>query len=87
MVAFHGDAGNSGVLKGLKDLDGAGKGEGEDLTGMKQITGDEDEIDLFLDGIGHDGAEHVEEICVTLTLAVGGAVRLAEVDIGGVEEF
>ena len=87
VVPFHGDAGDTGVLQGLEGFDGAGEGAGEDLAGMEQVAGDQDEIDLFGNGVGNDAAEHAEEVFVALGFTGRGAVGFAEVDVGGMEEF
>lgn len=71
----------------LQGLDGAGKGAREDLAGVEQITADQDEIDLFGDGVGNDAAEGTKKVFVALGFIDSGAVCFAEVDIGGVEEF
>lgn len=86
VIPFHCDTGDAGVLQWLQGFDGAGEGAGEDLAGVKQVTGDEDEIDPHGDGVGHDSAEHTEEVFVAFGLAAGGAIGFPEVDVGGVEK-
>jgi hypothetical protein len=87
VVTLHGDAGDSDVLQGLQGFDGAGKGAGQDLAGVEQVTADQDEIDLFGDGVGNNAAEHTEKVFVALGFTGRGAVCFAEMDVGGVEEF
>jgi len=87
VVPLDGDAGDRGVLQRLQGFDGAGKGAREDLAGVEQVTADQDEIDLFGNGIGNDAAEHTKEVFVALGFIGSGAVCFAEVDVGGVEEF
>src|SRR5450631_2240944 len=87
VVAFDGNAGDSGVLQGLQGFDGAGKGTGKNLAGVEQVATDQNEIDLFGDGVRNDAAEHTEEIFVSFVFIGRGTVCFAEVDVGGVEEF
>lgn len=84
MVPFYGDAGDVGILQGLKGLDCSGEGAGEDLAGVEEITCYQDKIDLLGDGVDHDAAEHTEEIFVAFSLIGRGAVGFAKVDVGGV---
>jgi len=87
VIPFHGNAGDSGVFQRLQGLDGAGKGTGEDLAGVEEVTGNQDEIDLFGDSVCHDAAKHTKEIFIALGFIGSGAVGFAEVDVGGMEKF
>lgn len=86
VVPFHGDAGYAGVFQRLQGLNGPGKGTGEDLASVEEVAGDEDKIHLLGNGIRHNSAEHAEEVFVAFSLAGGGAIGFAEVDVGGVEK-
>ena len=87
MVSLYGDAWDAGVLQGLKGLDCAGEGAGEDLAGVEQVAGDKEEIDLFSNGICDNAAEYTKEVFVAFGFAGRGAVGFAEVNVGGVEKF
>lgn len=86
MVSFHGDAWDADILQWLKGLDCAGECAGKDLAGVEQITGNQDEINPFGDGIGHNAAEHTEKIFVAFGFIRSGAVCFAKVDVGGVKK-
>jgi len=86
VVTLHGNAGDSGVFKWLEGFDGAGKSAGEDLAGMEEVTGDQDKIDLFGNGVSYNAAEHVEKVFVAFSFISSSAVGFAEMDVGGVNE-
>ncbi len=56
-------------VQGLEGFDGFCEGAREDLADVEQVAGNEDEIDSFGNGVGHDVAEHAEEIFVAFNFA------------------
>lgn len=86
VVPLDGDAGDTGVFQRLQGFDGAGKGAGEDLAGMEQVAGDEDEIDFFGNCISNDAAEHTKEVFIALGFIGRSAVGLAEMDVSGMDK-
>lgn len=84
MVPLYGNTWDTGILQGLQGFDGAGKGTGQDLAGVKQVASNQDKIYLLGDGVGHNAAQHTEEVFVAFRFTGRGAVGFAEVDVGGV---
>jgi len=75
-----------GVLQRLQGFDGAGKSAGENLAGVEEVAGNENEINLYCKSDGNNAGEHAKEVSVALRFIGRGAVGFAEVDVGGMDE-
>jgi len=63
------------------------KVRGGELAGMEEVAFDENEIDLFSNGVSHDASEHTEEVLIAIGFIGSCSIGFAEVDVGGVEKF
>jgi hypothetical protein len=87
VIALNGNAGDIGILQGLECFNGTGEGAGQDLTSVEQVTGNQDKIYLLGNGVGHNAAQHAEEVFVAFDFTGRGAVSFTEMDVSGVEEI
>jgi len=70
MVTLHRNAGYSRILQRLQDLDGTGKGTWQDLTGMKEVSGNKNKINRFINGALHNGGEHDKKVFIPFQLSL-----------------
>lgn len=87
VIAFYCDAGDTGIFQRLQGFNGAGECTGEDLASVEQVTCDQDEINLFRNGVSNDAAERAKEVFVSLGFVGSVAVCFAEMDVSGMEKF
>jgi hypothetical protein len=87
MIAFDGNARNARFFQGLENFDGLGKGLGQDLPCMKEITTDQDKINSLAECIRHDPRQTPKKILVPFRFSGRVTVGLAQMDVSGVNEF
>ena len=86
LLRFDGNTGNAGFFERGQGFNGAGKGAGENLTGVEEVSSNEDEVHLLADGIFNDSGKDAKKILVAFLFTGGSTIGLAEMDVRSMNE-